>query len=144
MGLFQRGRIWWMSWTDRAGRQRRESCRTSNKREAIETQQIRQAEIRFGRATIARANSPRLDVWSQEYLQSVENENTKERYGSCLNQFLDFIGPIRVTDVTALDIYRFLQNLGSNGVSPATRNRARSAVSGMLNRATKLGFLARN
>lgn len=144
MGLYRRNRVWWCNWTDRAGRQHRESCGTENKREAKQFLETRKAQDVFGQLPFPRARSPRLDVWRDEQLKTIANENTRERYRDSLNHLEDFLGPVRIADINALDISRFQAKRVGDGASPATVNRDRLAASWLLNRARKLGFIPRN
>ncbi len=144
MGLYRRKRVWWGSWTDRAGRQHRVSLGTKNKREAKQILETRRAQDIFGQLPFPRARSPKLDEWRDEQLKTISNESTKGRYEDSLNHLVNFLGPIRVSEINALDISRFLRKRLGDGASPATVNRDRLAASWLLNRARKLGFIPRN
>jgi hypothetical protein len=69
MGLYRRGKIWWMAYM-LDGRQHCESTRTSNKRLAKKILDIRRAEIAEGRfPLLLKSKAPALKEYMSQYLE---------------------------------------------------------------------------
>jgi integrase len=143
-GIYKRNNIWWISY--QSGRKQvRESSYSTNKRVAEKLRAKRQTEAIEGRLGLPRSNSPRLDAWSQEYLDAVPHQNTKDRYSTSVKHLTTFFGQrIRLQDITPEGIYKFQRNRLSNGVMMATVNRDITVLSGMLRKAKKIGYISQN
>jgi integrase len=115
--------MWWMSFTLH-GRQRYESCHTSSRREAQKVLQARLGEIAQGRyhAPVS-TKSPLLSAWSDEFLKTIADENTKRRYKSSIGNLKAYFGKARLAEVTPRDLELFKQQRLSGGVRAATVNR---------------------
>ena len=140
MGLYLRGRkMWWMSFMLH-GQQHYESCHTSNRREAKKVLDARLGEIAQGRLHLpVSSKSPRLSAWSDEFLESVADENTKRRYQSSIRNLESYFQKARLAEITPRDLELFKKQRLSTGVRPATVNRDLAVCRRML----KLAFQQR-
>src|SRR5437016_280434 len=97
MGVYRRrdgkrkGRIWWINYVD-GGRQVRESSGATNKRLAEKLLAKRKGEVLEGRLSLPRSHSPRLGVWSEQFLDSIDHGKTRSRYRSSLNNVVRHFG----------------------------------------------------
>jgi hypothetical protein len=81
--MYKRGKNWTIGYTV-DGKQKLEATGTSNKRVAQSILNLRLAEIIEGRFRLPKTNAPRLEQFSQEFLDSIRHGNTKKRYSSRL------------------------------------------------------------
>ena len=95
--LYRRGKIWWMACVvDR--KQHCESTGTTNKRVAQKILNKRLGEIVEGRFQLPNSNPPRLQEFSQEFLESIRHQNTKKRYASSVANLSAYFGDVRLSD----------------------------------------------
>jgi integrase len=144
MGLHRRGKIWWISVQDPAGKQRRESSGSSNKRVAERLLAIRKAEAIEQRLGLPRSHSPRLEDWAKVFLLQVSHPNTRDRYSASVNNLVKFFGNLRLADISPDRILEFQQSRIASGIRAATVNRDRSVLSRMMNKAKKLRYILSN
>ena len=144
MGLYRRGKIWWLTFADIDGRQRRESSMSSNKRVAAQVLEIRKSDVREGRLGLPRSRTPKLREFGQELLKSLPNDNTRDRYSASLKKLEGFLGNIHVSQITTDGIHRYQQQRLAGGTSAATINRDRAFLHRLLQLCKKRRFIARN
>lgn len=143
-GLHQRGNIWWISYQDSDGKQRRESSRSTNRRVAQKLLDLRRGELVEARLGLPRSQTPLLSDFAKEFLNTVPHVRTRDRYQDSVNALLEFFGEKRLADVSAELIYRFQRHRIAQGRKAATINRDVSTLSGILRKAKKLHFVMRN
>jgi len=79
--IYKRGKNWTIGYTV-DGVQKIEATGSNNKRVAQKILDIRLAEIIEGRFRLLKSNAPRLEKFSQEFLDTIHVEKTKKRYTS--------------------------------------------------------------
>ena len=67
MGIYRRGKTWWISYFLR-GRQRFESSRSTKKGDARRLLEIRKGAAREGRLRLTKSNAPRFDEYTRSFL----------------------------------------------------------------------------
>jgi hypothetical protein len=104
MGVYRRkdgrckNRTWWISLKD--GRQHRESSGSTNKKSAEKLLTLRSAQVFEERWSLPRSKSPRLGIWSEEFLKSQSHDKTRSRYRSSINNILRYFGKdIRISEI---------------------------------------------
>lgn len=135
-GKTHKSAIWQMSYMLR-GKQCCESTHTKNKRLAERILDIRKAEIIEGRFGLPKSKPPRLDPFSQEFLNSIRHQNTKKRYTSSVANLQAHFGKIRISDIAAEGIEEFKTARLADGVRAATVNRDLAVLRRMLRIAEK-------
>jgi integrase len=144
MGLHRRGRIWWISYMV-AGRQRRESSHSTNKRVAQNLLAIRQAQVLEGRLQLPRSKPPHFEEWSEQFLrEQVTHPSTKERYRFSVDQLWVHFKGARLSEITPELIEDFKQARLSSGVKSATVNRDLAVLRRMLTLAKKRRLIGQN
>jgi integrase/recombinase XerD len=143
-GIYKRGEIWWITFQDLSGRQRRETTGSSNKRLAERLLAVRKAEVVEQRLGLPRSHSPRLKAWAKDFLLQIPHSNTRDRYSASVNNLVEFFGDIRLADITREALHRFQRTRVGSGIRAATVNRDRSVLSRMLNMAKKLRYISSN
>src|SRR5580692_9354836 len=136
MGLYRRGKIWWMAYMV-DGRQHCESTGTSNKRLAKKILDKRKGEIAEGRFNLPRSNPPTLKKWSQQFLETVAHPNTKRTYDSCIRMLLNFFGDARLSQISPGRIEDFKLSRTKAGAGHATINRNLAVLRPMMKLAAR-------
>lgn len=126
MGLFLRGKIWWISYFV-AGKQRFESSRSRKKRDATLLLDVRKGAKADGRLRLLRTNAPHFVEFTDKFLLTVRlkfrRPNTQKRYKSSVCNLIAFFGNAKLLDITADTIEDFTEKRLSTGLSRATVNR---------------------
>jgi integrase len=133
MGLYYRrdSKYWWMEYT-LDGIPRYESSGTTNKRVAQKILNLRLAEIIEGRFRLPKTNSPRLEQFSEEFLDSIRHQITKKRYASSVTSLRKHFGGAKLTEISAERIDEFKDSRLSSKVRSATVNRDLAVLRRML------------
>jgi len=82
MGVFKRidrdkngnvvstGKVWWINYTV-AGRQKRESSFSTNKRVALNLLAMRQGQVLEGRLALPKSRPPKFEEWTERFLEHI-------------------------------------------------------------------------
>lgn len=122
MGIYLRGKTWWISYSV-GGRQRFESSRSTKKSDARQLLGIRKGAVREGRLRLTKSNAPRFEEYTQSFLLTVQHPNTKKRYRSLVRNLSACFGNVRLSDITSDLIEEFKEKRLAAGVRTATINR---------------------
>src|SRR5882762_9436427 len=122
MGIYLRGKTWWISYFV-GGRQRFESSRSTKKRNARQLLEIRKGAAREGRLRLTKSKAPRFDEYAQSFLLTVQHPNTQKRYRSSVHNLAACFGNVKLSDISAGSIEDFKEKRLSTGVRTATINR---------------------
>jgi hypothetical protein len=136
MGIYLRGKTWWISYFV-GGRQRFESSRSTKKRDAQELLDIRKGNARAGRLRLTKPNPPRFDEYARRFLLTVQHPNTQKRYGSSVRNLSTCIGNVKISNITADIIEDFKDERLSQGIRTATVNRDLAVLRRMMKKAEK-------
>ncbi|MBI5854269.1 MAG: hypothetical protein HZB35_03365, partial [Nitrospirae bacterium] len=134
-GLYKRGNVWWMTFRDALGKQRFESCKTSNKKGA-EQQLIDRRKEAFEGIGPAPAIKPlALNALEVRYLSFVEHQRGVATKKIHFAHFKRVWGnpPIHTLTVEVIDQYRARRL--SEKVGPATINREMATLKHALTKA---------
>jgi integrase len=129
--IYKRGKNWTIGYTV-DGKQKLEATGTSNKRVAQKILNLRVAEIIEGRFRLPTSNAPRLEQFSQEFLNSIRHENTKKRYTSSVVNLRAHFGNARLSDISLEGIDEFKEARLADEVRAATVNRDLAVLRRML------------
>ena len=132
MGIYQRGKTWWITYFV-GGRQRFESSRSTKKRDARQLLEIRKGAAREGRLRLTKSNAPRFAEYAQRFLQTVQHPNTQRRYRSSVRNLAACFGDVRLSEITADAIEGFKEKRLSQGIRTATVNRDLAVLHRMMN-----------
>ncbi|MFZ0583192.1 MAG: tyrosine-type recombinase/integrase [Candidatus Acidiferrales bacterium] len=146
MGLYRRGKIWWMAYMV-DGRQHCESTGASNKRVAQKILDVRRAEIHEGRfASLLKSHVPNLENYSRQYIDSRTDlhPNTKRRY-ECSKKALDaFFGKGRLPEISEARLEEFKSARLREGAHAAGVNRDLAFLRLVLRKARRERYIAQN
>jgi hypothetical protein len=122
-GPYQRGEVWWMTYRDALGKQRFESCKTSNKKEAEQRLIVRRKEAQEGLVPAAPIKPLALEELGERYLAFVGHQRGVATKRIHFAHFTRVWGgpPIHTLTVEGLDQYRGHRR--GEGVGAATINR---------------------
>ena len=146
MGLYKRGKIWWIQLTVN-GKHPCESTHTTNKKLAQKILDIRRAEIAEGRFPgILKSHPPTLTEYIAQFLKSRTDlhPNTHTRYEvsrRCLEKFFSATCLPDITDAR-IEEYKTARLRGATG--PAGINRDLSLLRQILKQARRERFIAQN
>lgn len=144
MGLYRRGQIWWMAYTVNR-RKVNETTHTANKRIAKRALDRRLGEIAEGRLQLPQTQSaPKLREWTAQFLSTVCDQNTKNRYSSSVRNLLAFFGQTKLCDIAFDQIDQFVVSRKSQEVRAATINRDLAVLRRLLRLAQKRRYIAFN
>jgi integrase len=122
MGIYLRGKTWWISYFV-GGRQRFESSRSTKKSDARQLLDIRKGAAREGRLRLTKSNAPRFDEYTRSFLLTIQHPNTQKRYRSSVRNLTSCLGNVKLSFITASAIEDFKEKRLSQGVRTATINR---------------------
>ena len=122
MGIYLRGKTWWISYFV-AGRQRFESSRSTKKRDARQLLEIRKGAAREGRLRLTKSNAPRFDDYTRSFLLTVQHPNTQKRYRSSVRNLVACFGNVKLSEITGSLVEDFKEMRLGQGVRTATINR---------------------
>jgi integrase len=137
--MYRRGRVWWATYRDDAGRYRCESSGSTNRRVAQKLEDMRRAAVVEGRLRLPKSNPPTLEDYANGFLETIKDAKTNARYTSSVRNLVAFFGKAKLSQVTSERIQGFQQARLKSGVGPATINRDLAVLRRML----KLGALQR-
>ena len=146
MGLYKRGKIWWVQLTVN-GRHPCFSTHTSSKRLAQKILDIRRAEIAEGRFPgLLKSNAPTLNEYLSKFLESRADlhRNTLVRYKVSQRCLEKFFGTARLSDITDARIEEFKAARLRGATGPAGVNRDLSLLRQILKQARRERYIAQN
>ncbi len=138
-GIHKRGRMCWISFQDRHGKQVRESSGSTRRSDAEKLLTKRKAEVMSGRWQAPR-ETPYLSEFIDTFLSWVPHLPTRERYGFSLKKLSGFLGRLRLAEITSKDLYEYQQYRLQKGISPASINRDLATLHRLFSLAGKRGF----
>jgi len=140
-GLYKRGNLWWMTYCDALGKQRFESCKTPNKKDAEQRLIDRRKEAQEGLIPAAPIKPLALADLQQRYLEFVGHQRGVATKHIHFSHFQRVWGNplIHSLTVEVLDQYRALR-LGEK-VGPATINREMATIKHALSKAVEWKLL---
>lgn len=101
------------------GRQIFESSRSRDIRVALALLQKRKAEVTEGRIIISPSNAPLLSEILHNYIEQVENPNTKKRYRLSADTLLEHLGDRPITELTPFMFDKFKDDRLKAGAPPS-------------------------
>ena len=155
MGLFKRidrdntgkvvstGKVWWISYSI-AGRQKRESSFSTNKRVAQNLLALRQAQVLEGRLQLPKSRPPKFEDWTERFLETVRHASTKARYSSSIKNLTVHLKGRRLSEITPEMIEEFKLARLESGVRSSTVNRDLATCRRLLNLAKKQRLIGLN
>src|SRR5207244_2744819 len=94
---------------------------------------------------LIRSDAPRLKAWTDKFLESVPNAETKRRYTSSVGNLIAYFGEqARLSEITPSRIEEFKQARLKEEVSTATINRDLATARLFLKQAARQRFIARS
>jgi integrase len=140
-GLYKRGNTWWMTYRDAIGKQRFESCKTSNKKDAEQRLVDRRKEALEGIAPAPPIKPLALNDLKDRYLAFVGHQRGVETKKIHFAHFARVWGnpPIHTLTVEVLDRYRAHRR--GESVGPATINREMATLKHALSKAVEWKLL---
>ncbi len=146
MGLYRRGKIWWMSYM-KDGHQRCETTGTSNKRLARKILDMRRAEIVEGRhVNLVKSHAPSLKDFCSQYIESRTDlqPNTRKRYKCSAKNLETFFESAPLSTTTEARIEDFKRARLESGSRAAGINRDLSLLRLLLRHAKRARYIAVN
>lgn len=142
--LYKRGKVWWMAYVVN-GKQICESTRETNRQLAQQKLNIRLAQVAQGEFNLLKKHGPRLNAWTEKYLESVQHDNTRRRYASSRANLNLFFGEdAQLGHISAERIEEFKRVRRTKGIKSATLNRDLRFLSQILKQAAQERYIARN
>lgn len=140
-GLYKRGNTWWMTYRDALGKQRFESCKTTNKKNAEQRLIERRKETMEGIVPSPAIKPIALEELKERYLTFVGHQRGVATKKIHFAHFSRVWGnpPIHTLTVDILDHYRALR-MGEK-VGPATINREMATLKHALTKAVEWKLL---
>ena len=134
-GLYKRGNVWWMTYRDALGRQRFESCKKANNKEAQGMLTARRNEAMEGIAPQPILKPIGLEELETKYLAFVGHQRSASNKKLHFRHFKRILGnpPIHTLTVEVLEQYR--EKRRGQGVSVGTINREMATLKHALSKA---------
>ncbi len=152
MGIYKRGRFWWIAYGDGSGRQNRESTGSIKKSDAIAILEKKRTEVREGKNPILKKGKKiRFEIFSEDYLKEREGKKSYTFARQMTSQLNKFFGKYHLDQITLPLVKQYKQkrrndeavNRGRK-ISPATINREISVLRNALNVAVENELLRFN
>jgi hypothetical protein len=106
MGIYKRGRVWWIDLFDQNKRRVFESSRSTSRREAERLLAIRQADV--GRGQFQVVPKIALGEFSKKYMGFAKaNKASWDRDAGMLKHIQGFFGDWNLTDVAPMDVEEY-------------------------------------
>jgi integrase len=104
----------------------------------------RLAQIAQGQFNLLKKHGPRLGVWSQTFLDSVQHDNTRSRYASSRANLISFFGEdAQLAHISGAKIEEFKRARRAEGIKAATLNRDLRILAQILKQAEQERYIAR-
>ena len=138
--------VWYAYWRDTQGRQRSKAV-SPRKKDAEKYLDTVQAAVHAG--TFREIDDVTFSVfakqWLEDYATVSVRPSTLEAYTSRINgQFTEAFGPLKLSQIGAVDIQHHLAGLGRKKLTPSTIRAHLVLIRNMLNHAVAWGYLAHN
>lgn len=152
MGIYKRGRFWWIAYGDGSGRQNRESTGSEKKTDAIAILEKKRTEVREGKNPILkRGKKIRFEIFSEDYVREHEEKKSHAFYAQIIGRLNIFFGKYHLDQITLALVKQYRQqrrndearNRGKK-VSPSTINREIAVLRNALNVAVENELLRFN
>src|SRR5262245_7126092 len=131
MGVYKRGRIWWIDFHDQAGNRVQESCHTTSKRDAAKLLALRQADV--ARHQFHAPCTITLDEFATKYVEyAMANKRSWDRDVQMLNHFKAFFGKCTLPEISALRVEEY-KSYRITVVKKATVNRELTLLKRLFN-----------
>jgi integrase len=140
MALYKRGTVWWIRFTGPDGRERRETTRTADKRQAQQLHDLRKADA--WRQTQL-GESPR-HTWTeavQRWLAEHSERKGLNSVQSLLRPANQTLNPWLLDEITADQLATLIHGYRATGVKNSTANNLLTLVGAVLNAAKGWGWL---
>ncbi len=147
MGLYKRGKTWWMSFMVPGVGQCCKSTGTTNKRLARKILDMRRAEIVEGRhVNLVKSRSPSLKNFCSQYIESQTDlqANTRKRYMCSEKNLEKFFESAPLSTITDARVEEFKQARLASGSRAAGINRDLSLLRLLLRHAKRERYIALN
>lgn len=131
MGIYKRGRVWWIDFFDQSNRRVFESSHSTNRRDAERLLGIRQTDISRGQYQVVPKIS--LGEFSEKYMVFAKaNKASWDRDAGMLKHIQTFFGDRDLTDVTPMEVEEY-KAYRSSLVEKSTVNRELGLLKHMFN-----------
>src|SRR5215472_12553229 len=147
MGLYKRGKFWWMNYVVPGIGQRCESTGSTSKRTATKILNARLGQVVEGRHSgLLKSHGPTLKEYIAEYLESRADlhANTLTRYEVSRRCLEKFFGAVRLPDITDARIEEFKAARLRGTTGPVGVNRDLGLLRIILKQAKRERFIAAN
>ncbi|GAN33480.1 MAG: hypothetical protein DYG83_08020 [Candidatus Brocadia sp. AMX2] len=138
-GLYKRGRIWWMMYSDGHGRTIRESAGTTSQREAEYILNCKKKAVREGKLPdLKKIKHCKLVELAQDYLKWSERQRVHKTKKYWIPQLIKAFGNLNVSDLNPKIIEQWQsERLKTN--KPSTVNRLTTCLKHMINKGVEWG-----
>ena len=134
-GLYKRGPVWWMTYRDALGRQRFESCKTSNKAQAETHLIVRRKEAMEGIAPAPKIKPMDLEALFEKYLKHMSHQRGVRTKRLHVKHFTRIWGNPPIHTLTVMVVEEYRETRRAEGVGPATINKELATLKHALTKA---------
>src|SRR5438105_1597317 len=140
----KKGSNQWQMGVSVCGRQICRSAHTTNKVVAKKLLARWETEVFEGRFQLIKTNAPIFEEWTDQFLPTIANLNTRSRYSASVNNLKPKFGKLRLSQITPDLFEEYKDERLAEGVGPATVNRDLAVSRRMLKLAERRRFIARS
>ena len=145
-GIYKRGKVWYVKYS-RDGRIARRSLGTKNKADALKIKEAIEETLLTEKLGLAESKQKQVDssietFWEEysEYARMHKRRRTIENEELFWRQFVGYVKPKKLGDVTRKGIERFKAKRIEDGLKPQSVNNALRSLQAIYNYAKKLGY----
>ncbi len=136
-GVYKRGEIYWIRFTDTNGKEVRESTHSRNKKDAEKLRAKRLTEVMEGKnhPSESSVNPLSFSQLAERYLEYCSHTPSYALKKSRLRTLSHFFTNLQSNALNVSQLEQCIKHLRSQGLSPATINRYRAIISHMYSKA---------
>ena len=135
-GLFLRGRIWWVNYTDCAGKRHFESTGTTLKSEALALLEKRRVEARAGKIPL-KTKPILFKDFAKKYMEHIKKLREFDSRKYRVNKLVRAFGNLKLSEFTTALVEEYQSKRIAQGCANATVNRELAVLKHMVHKAVQ-------
>jgi len=146
MGVYRRGKIWYIDCYQSNGARIRKKVGNSKKQAERVLEKVKTQVIEDKYFDIEKSKKIKLKDFAEKFISTYckANKNSWKSDVVHLKQISSYLGDVYLNEITALKIEEFKRHRLEQGIKPATVNRALACLKTMFNKALEWQFLTKN
>lgn len=134
--MYRRGKVWWVSYPGPDGQRVRESSGETDRRRAERFERQRREAVERGQwSPLVQGTAITLGAWAEKWL-AAQRERKVRTIRDIETRTRKYVVPVLgarvLEDIKPKDVRKFVEGLGSTGLSPRSQNHVYDCLRGMM------------